>query len=118
VPLAIASLLTGILVSLTTRWGLLRHYWVVISLVSTTVSTAVLLVEIGTVRNLAATAANPATPAHHLRDLPSTLPHSVGGMVVLLVILVLNVYKPAGLTGYGWRRQRSQGRVKVRGTSG
>src|ERR671919_195924 len=33
VPLAVAALLTGILVSLITKWGLLRHYWVVISLV-------------------------------------------------------------------------------------
>jgi hypothetical protein len=27
---------------------------------------------------------------------------------VLLVILVLNVYKPQGMTPYGWRKQREQ----------
>ena len=28
-----------------------------------------------------------------------------GGLLVLLVITVLNVYKPRGLTPYGWRKQ-------------
>jgi hypothetical protein len=27
---------------------------------------------------------------------------------VLLVILVLNVYKPRGMTRYGWRKQQEQ----------
>jgi hypothetical protein len=38
--------------------------------------------------------------------LGSTLLHSVGGKVVLLVILVLNVYKPQGMTRYGWCKQQ------------
>src|SRR5687767_15456012 len=43
VPLALASLFTGILISLGTPWGLFRHYWVVLSLALTAVSTLVLL---------------------------------------------------------------------------
>jgi hypothetical protein len=119
VPLAVAALLTGILVSLITKWGLLRHYWVVISLVLTTVATVVLLVEMRVVRDLSATAADPTTSLADLQALPSTLVHSIGGMVVLLVVLVLNVYKPQGLTRYGWRQQE-KGRPSVRGpgTSG
>lgn len=31
--------------------------------------------------------------------------HSVGGTLVLLVILVLNVYKLRGMTRYGQRKQ-------------
>ena len=31
VPLALASLLTGFVMSLGTPWGLFRHYWVLIS---------------------------------------------------------------------------------------
>jgi hypothetical protein len=34
--------------------------------------------------------------------------HSVGGLLVLLIPLVLNIYKPRGLTRYGWRRQHEQ----------
>jgi hypothetical protein len=46
-----------------------------------------------------------------LRTLGSTLVHSVGGTVVLLVVLVLNVYKPRGMTRYGWRKQQEEGKV-------
>ncbi len=34
------------------------------------------------------------------------LPHSVGGLLLLLVPLALNIYKPRGLTRRGWRAQR------------
>src|SRR5438105_2866466 len=32
VPLAVAALVTGTVISLGTQWGLFRHYWVLISL--------------------------------------------------------------------------------------
>src|ERR687892_449536 len=108
VPLALASLLTGLIVSLGTKWGLFRHYWVLISLVLTTLATVVLLAETRTITYLAEMAADPATSGDHLRALPSTLGHSVGGTVVLLVILVLNVYKPRGMTRYGWRKEQER----------
>ena len=106
VPLALASLLSGIVMSLGTRWGLFRHYWVVISLVLTTVATAVLLVEAQVISALASTAASAATSDEELRALPNTLAHSVGGTLVLLVVFVLNMYKPRGVTPYGWRKTR------------
>jgi hypothetical protein len=106
VPLALASLLTGLVMSLGTTWGLFRHYWVLISLLLTIVATVVLLVETQTISYLADTAADPATSGDELRALGSTLVHSVGGTMVLLVVLVLNVYKPRGLTRYGWRKQQ------------
>ena len=105
VPLALASLLTGLVMSLGTRWGLFRHYWVLISLLLTVVASVVLLVETQTISYFAEVAADPATSGDDLRSLGSTLVHSVGGTVVLLVIVVLNVYKPRGMTRYGWRKQ-------------
>lgn len=105
VPLALASLATGIIMALGTKWGLWRHYWVVISLVLTVLATVVLLSETRTISSLAEQASDPTTSDDALRALPNTLVHSVGGMVVLLVIQVLNVYKPRGLTKYGWRKQ-------------
>lgn len=53
-------------------------------------------------------AADPTTSSGGLRALWSTLVHSFGGTRVLLVILVLNVYKPQGMTRYG-RKQRERG---------
>ena len=108
VPLAIASLITGLVVGVGTRWGLFRHWWVLISLVLTIVATLVLLSEAGVVTRLAAVAADPATSDGDLLALPPTLPHSVGGLVVLLVVQVLNVYKPQGVTPYGWRKQQEE----------
>src|SRR5260370_6017617 len=49
VPLTIAALVTGLLMSLGTHWGLFRHYWVLISLVLTIVSTVVLVLHMPTV---------------------------------------------------------------------
>jgi hypothetical protein len=43
VPLAVASLITGLVMGLGTRWGLLRHYWVIFSLALTALSAVVLL---------------------------------------------------------------------------
>ncbi len=111
VPLAIASLLTGLVMSLGTRWGLFRHYWVLISLLLTITATVVLLVEMETISYFADIAADPKTSSDDLRALGSTLVHSVGGTVVLLVILVLNVYKPRGMTWYGWHKQNEQRKV-------
>ena len=108
VPLAVASLLTGLVMSLGTRWSLFRHWWVLIALLLTVFATIVLVVETGTIRSFAAVAADPTASSHDLRGLGSTLVHSVGGTVVLLVVLVLNVYKPRGLTPYGWRKQRAE----------
>lgn len=46
------------------------------------------------------------------RELPGSLVHSVGGLAVLLVITVLNVHKPRGLTPYGWRKQQEERRKR------
>ena len=108
VPLALASLLTGLVMSVGTKWGLFRHYWVLISLLLTVIATVVLLMQTRTIGLFATMAADPAASGDDLRSLGSTLVHSVGGTVVLLVILVLNVYKPRGMTRYGWRKQHAK----------
>jgi uncharacterized membrane protein len=111
VPLALASLLTGFIMSLGTKWGLFRYYWVLISLLLTIIATVVLLVETQTIGHFAEIAADPRSSSDDLRALGSTLVHSVGGTVVLLVIVVLNVYKPRGMTRYGWRKQQEKRKV-------
>jgi len=104
VPLAITALLTGIAISLGTKWGLFKHYWTAISLIMTTIAVIVLIAETRTIDRYAAVAASPSASVEELQRLGGTLPHSLGGMVVLLVVLVLNVYKPQGLTRHGQRR--------------
>ena len=66
VPLAVASLLSGLVMALGTSWGLFRHYWVAISFLLTLFSTAVLLLHMRTVSattELALRAEGPALEA-------------------------------------------------------
>jgi hypothetical protein len=106
VPLALASLLTGLVMALGTKWGLFRHYWVLFSLVLTILATVVLLLHMPTV-SLLADVAREAEGAR-LEGLGGDLLHPGLGLVVLLVIQVMNVYKPQGMTRYGQRKQNEQ----------
>jgi hypothetical protein len=106
VPLAVTTLLTGIALSLFTRWGLLRHYWVVTALVITAVCTGVLVFHMP---DVSATAEHARTAdAATLEGFGGDLSHPAIGLVLLLLVLVLNLYKPQGLTRYGWRRQHQR----------
>lgn len=112
VPLSVCSLVTGLVMSLGTKWGLFRHYWVLISLVLTIVATLVLVQHMETVTYFADLAAdgNPADLPALRAGLQGELVHGGGGLMVLLVVQVLNLYKPQGMTAYGWRKQQEQRR--------
>jgi len=102
VPLALASLLTGLVQSLGTHWGLFRHYWVLFKLLINVVATLLLLMYTQTLAALADTARE---SDHLLRSASPTL-HAGAAVVLLLVATTLAVYKPRGLTPYGQRKQR------------
>ncbi len=107
VPLALGSVLTGVVQSLGTEWGLLRHYWVLVKLVITVLATAVLLLQLGPIGDVAAAAARATVSLTDLGQARlSLVVHSGGGLVVLLVPMVLSVFKPKGMTRYGQRRRR------------
>lgn len=110
VPLSLVSLLTGLVMALGTKWGLFRHYWVLFSLALTTFATVVLLQHMQTVSFFAGVAAEvDSADVGGLRSgLQGELLHAGVGLLVLLVIQVLNVYKPRGMTPYGWRKQQEQ----------
>jgi hypothetical protein len=110
VPLSLASLLTGLVQSLGTPWGLFRHYWVLFKLLLTVLATIILLLHMPTVSFLAGVAAQ--TDSATLGGLRGELLHAGGGLLVLLVVTTLGVYKPRGLTPYGWRKQHEQGPTK------
>lgn len=105
VPLAVTSLLTGLVMSLGTKWGLFRYYWVAISFVLTLLSTAVLILHMPTVTSTVDVALKAEGGA--LEALGGDLLHPAIGLVILLVVQVLNLYKPPGMTRYGWRRQQA-----------
>src|SRR5919199_21937 len=84
VPLAFASLLTGIVQSLGTTWGLFRHYWVLFKLLITVFATIVLLIYMETFRYMAGVASDPGADLAVVRNASPAL-HSALGLVVLLV---------------------------------
>ena len=58
VPLAVATVVTGLALALGTRWGLLQHYWVVVSLGVTLFAAAILVLHLPAVDEMAAVAAD------------------------------------------------------------
>jgi hypothetical protein len=110
VPLAFASLLTGIVQSLGTTWGLFRHYWVLFKLLINVFATIVLLMYTQTLGYLADVAAQTTLSSEDLRLLrtPSVVIHAALALLVLLVATVLAVYKPRAVTPYGRRKQQEQ----------
>jgi hypothetical protein len=104
VPLSVLSLVTGLIQALGTRWGLVRHYWVIVKLVMNLLATTILLLYMQTlaVLEITARAWSGGDPAA-LRSVSPAL-HSAGALILLLVAAVLSVYKPKGQTRYGRRR--------------
>jgi len=107
VPLCLVSLMTGLVMSLGTPWGLFRHYWVLIKFLITAVSALILFVYTQTLSPLGRLAADATLSVDDLRN-PSPVLHSAAALLALLATTTLSVYKPRGMTRYGRRRQHEQ----------
>jgi hypothetical protein len=102
VPLGCLAFLTGLVMSVGTRWGLIRHYWVLIALVLTSLALVVLILHMPSVSAGAAVARTGDDRA--VLQLGGDIAHPALGLVVLVVVAVINLYKPRGLTRYGQRQ--------------
>lgn len=93
VPLALASLVTGVLQGLLTRWGLFQHWWIFIKLVltlgGTVLAVFVLVPALGAAASTAAAGQVPPDPFALVKD-------SSGASGVLILTVVLSVFKPFG----------------------
>ncbi len=106
VPLSLASLLTGLVQSLGTTWGLFRHYWVLVKLLITILATILLLVHMQPVGHLARVVAETTLASGELAGLRVQLVADAGAaLLALLIATTLSVYKPRGMTPYGRRKQ-------------
>jgi hypothetical protein len=109
VPVVLAALLTGVVQALGTTWGLFRHYWVLVKLLVTVLVTIVLLLQMELIGYLAGVAAETTLSDADFDGLRrSPVIHAAGGLLVLLVPLALSLYKPRGMTRYGWRKHHEQ----------
>jgi hypothetical protein len=94
-PLSLTAWLTGLLSALGTRWGLVRHWWVLAKLTSTTVMALLVFVALTPAIRAAADAA--ATLSTQERT-QLVVPPSVA-CTLLVLNVVLSVYKPWGRLG-------------------
>ncbi|MFJ8664041.1 hypothetical protein [Streptomyces sp. NPDC093795] len=109
-PLCFASLVTGVVSSLGTTWGLLRYYWVTVKLAITVLATGALLLHMPPISHIARAAAAPDWSGGTLTGLRTQLViQSAAALVVLLLAIGLSTYKPQGRTRYGQRKQQRSG---------
>lgn len=101
VPLSLLSLLTGAALSLGTKWGLLRHYWVLAKLLMNVVAIPMLMLYAQTLSALTDSGRR-AAPGGAL-ERASPLLHASAALLVLLAAVALSVYKPRGMTRRGRR---------------
>ena len=109
VPLSAAAILTGLVQSLGTSWGLFRHYWVLIKLILTLAAGGLLLLHttpIAYVANAAAIRVLGSGDLHRVRL--QLVGDAVLALLTLIVVTTLSVFKPKGLTPYGYRRQLAE----------
>lgn len=93
VPCSLAALLTGLVQSLGTEWGLFRHYWILVKFLLTIGAVIVLLLHMPTLSRVAEmTLASADFGALRIQ----LLVHAAGGLLVLLTATALSVYKPWG----------------------
>ena len=103
-PLSVGAVVSGVVQALGTRWGLFRHYWVLVKLVLTVFATAALFVHQTTAiieaARLAADTIAPRLPEGRLRELGVQLVLDSGfALLLLLVITLISIYKPWGAVG-------------------
>lgn len=112
VPLGFAALVTGLLLSFGTEWGLRRYYWVLVKFMLTVGAIAALLLHQFTAVREAArrVSAVSSEPLPQLGSLGLQLVVDAGAaLMVLLAAVFLSVFKPWGRTPWGWRRPGASG---------
>ena len=113
VPLSVIPLLlTGPLLSLGTPWGLFRHYWIIVKLVINFLSTAILLIHLRPIRYMAQVAAAGTITSADRPAQIQLVAAAAAGLLALLVATGLAVFKPRGMTVYGWRKQYAERAVQ------
>lgn len=109
IPLGLVSLVTGVVSSLSTDWGLFRHYWIVVKLLLTVPAIWMMLIHVRPVRFAAHVASATTFAGAELDGLRSQLLLYAGvALAVLLTATVLSTYKPRGRTRYGARKLASR----------
>jgi hypothetical protein len=100
-PLAVAALVTGIVLARLTVWGVFNYWWVTIKLATTT-GLAVLVLQVLVPRFAAASQAAASGVALADADRLQLVVTAATGTTLLIAMIVLAVFKPS------WRLRRAE----------
>ena len=108
VPFAILSLLSGVIQGLGTQWGLVKYWWVLIKLILTLGSVAILFLHTGVIDQAAAHWGD-ASASHQAEGMAALrlqlVVDSAAALVVLAIATALSTVKPRGQTPFAFRRR-------------
>jgi uncharacterized membrane protein len=101
-PFSAATLVTGTVLGVRTKWGLVRYHWVRAKLMITVALTAGSNLAVN--RRLQSLAGQALHGAVDARAMPHVVAPLAVGTVLLVTATVLSMYKPWGRTAYGLSR--------------
>lgn len=106
-PFAFASLTTGLTMSLGTKWGLFRHYWVLTKFLINVLAIVLFFLHTRLISFVASAATERTLFDMDLRPQRIQLVAMAGAaLLALLVATVVAAFKPPGMTPYGRQKQQ------------
>lgn len=97
VPFCLTSLFTGVVQAIWTKWGLFKHYWIIVKLFLTVASTVLLLLHMQPISYLAGVAADSSfSNSQQSGQLIDLIAKAGATTLVLIAITTISVYKPWG----------------------
>jgi hypothetical protein len=101
IPFCLASLITGLIQAVGTRWGLFKYYWIVVKLFLTVVMTVLLFLHLQPISYLAGVAVETTLSKTNEAAIVIDLIKKAGGAIIgLLAVITISVYKPWGKIQY------------------
>lgn len=97
VPFCLASLITGLIQALGTKWGLFKHYWIIVKLFLTVAMTILLFLHLQPISYLAGVATDISSyKIETSGTLIDLIAKSGATILVLVAITTISIYKPWG----------------------
>jgi len=97
VPFCLTSLFTGLVQAFGTKWGLFKHYWIVVKLFLTVAMTILLLLHMQPISYLAGVATKTSfSNSQYAEQLLDIITKAGAAILVLIAITTISIYKPWG----------------------
>jgi hypothetical protein len=97
VPFCLTSLFTGLVQAFGTKWGLFKHYWIVVKLFLTVAMTILLLLHMQPISYLAGVATETSfSNSQYAEQLLDIITKAGAAILVLIAITTISIYKPWG----------------------